>query len=66
MNRWAKRTKPDGYVRCHIVVARHRAGDAAYKSFFAKTRKVQLSKAAGEIIAEVISPFPPGFRASCW
>jgi len=30
------------------------------KAFFAATRKVPLARAAGEIIAEMVSPYPPG------
>ena len=30
------------------------------EAFFAPTRKVKLEEAAGEIIAEMVSPYPPG------
>jgi arginine decarboxylase len=58
---WATREKPNEMV----PLPHHRELGtelvmAPTEAFFAPTRKVKLEEAAGEIIAEMVSPYPPG------
>jgi len=58
---WATRTKP----REVVPLPHHRELGTELvmrptEAFFARTRKVKLEEAAGEIIAEMVSPYPPG------
>jgi arginine decarboxylase len=58
---WAERTKPDEIV----PLPHHRELGTELvmtptEAFFAETRKVPLEEAAGEVIAEMVSPYPPG------
>jgi arginine decarboxylase len=59
--KWAKQTKPDSYVD----LPHHRQLGTSQvmtptKAFFSPTKKVTLKEAEGEIIAEMVSPYPPG------
>ncbi|MDB5232956.1 MAG: ldcC [Chitinophagaceae bacterium] len=58
---WVKTTQPNSYVP---MPHHHDLGTiqvmSPTKAFFSGTRKVSLSEAAGEIIAEMVSPYPPG------
>jgi arginine decarboxylase len=61
LHKWAKSTKPDSYVD----MPHHRELGTELvmtptKAFFKPTRKVSLDDAEGEIIAEMVSPYPPG------
>jgi arginine decarboxylase len=58
---WATREKPNETV----PLPHHRELGTELvmtptEAFFAPTRKVKLEEAAGEIIAEMVSPYPPG------
>jgi arginine decarboxylase len=58
---WATRTKP----REIVPLPHHRELGTELvmrpaEAFFAPTRKVKLEEAAGEIVAEMVSPYPPG------
>lgn len=58
---WAKETRPDAFVPMppHTELGTTQVMSPA-KAFFSKTKKVPLAKAAGEVIAEMVSPYPPG------
>jgi arginine/lysine/ornithine decarboxylase len=61
LHRWAQQNKPDEIaplphsreIGTQLVMPPSRA-------FFGPTKKVKLEKAAGEIAAEQVSPYPPG------
>jgi arginine/lysine/ornithine decarboxylase len=61
MYRWARETKPNTYVPLphHKELGTELVMPPA-KAFFSATKKVPLEEAAGEIIAEMVSPYPPG------
>jgi arginine/lysine/ornithine decarboxylase len=61
LHEWATREKPNETV----PLPHHRELGTELlmrptEAFFAPTRKVKLEEAAGEIIAEMVSPYPPG------
>ncbi|MFL5811844.1 MAG: aminotransferase class I/II-fold pyridoxal phosphate-dependent enzyme [Flavisolibacter sp.] len=61
LHKWAKAEKPDSYVD----MPHHRELGTELimtptKAFFRPTRQVSLDEAEGEIIAEMVSPYPPG------
>jgi arginine decarboxylase len=61
LHKWAKAEKPNSYAD----LPHHRELGTELvipptKAFFETTRKVSLNDAAGEIIAEMVSPYPPG------
>lgn len=58
---WAREARPNSFV----YLPHHRDLGTELvmlptKAFFSKTKRVKLDKAEGEIIAEMISPYPPG------
>src|SRR5215203_703039 len=58
---WAEETKPNAVA----PLPHHRELGTELvmsptKAFFSKTRNVPIEEAAGEIIAEMVSPYPPG------
>jgi arginine decarboxylase len=60
-HKWAKETKPDSFV--DLPHHRELGTDLVMsptKAFFSTTKKVSLKEAEGEIIAEMVSPYPPG------
>lgn len=61
MHRWATETKPSSFVPLpHHRELGTETVMTPTKAFFSVTKKVPLNKAAGEIIAEMVSPYPPG------
>ena len=59
--KWAKATRPNSYVD----LPHHRELGTKMimpptRAFFSATRKVSIDDAEGEIIAEMVSPYPPG------
>jgi arginine decarboxylase len=61
LHRWALKTKPKAYVALphHRELGTEQVMSPT-KAFFSKTKKVPISKAVNEIIAEMVSPYPPG------
>jgi len=61
LHAWAKETQPDSFIELphHLELRTYQVMSPA-KAFFGETRKVPLAEAAGEIIAEMVSPYPPG------
>jgi arginine/lysine/ornithine decarboxylase len=61
MCEWAKKKKPDAYVDMPLLgeLGTHQVMSPT-KAFFSQTKKVPLKKAAGQVIAEMVSPYPPG------
>lgn len=59
--KWTKTTKPDSYVDLphHKELGTNQAMTPT-KAFFSPTKKVSIKEAEGQIIAEIISPYPPG------
>jgi len=58
---WATSTKPNDFV----PLPHHRELGTEMvmsptKAFFSTTHKVSITEAVGEIIAEMVSPYPPG------
>ena len=58
---WVKATQPNDYV----PLPHHRALGtnqvmSPKRAMFSQTVKVPIAKAAGEVIAEMVSPYPPG------
>jgi arginine decarboxylase len=61
LHKWAKQTKPDSYVEMpHHRELGTELVMSPTKAFFSATKKVTLTEAEGEIIAEMVSPYPPG------
>lgn len=61
LHEWATRKKSNSYIPTpHYSEIRTELVMPPTKAFFSKTKKVPLDKAAGEIIAEMVSPYPPG------
>ncbi|HYC29205.1 MAG TPA: hypothetical protein VEB42_10320, partial [Chitinophagaceae bacterium] len=59
--RWARETKPNSFVQLpHHKELKTELVMSPTKAFFGKTHRVPLDKAEGEIIAEMVSPYPPG------
>jgi arginine decarboxylase len=60
-HKWAKASKPDSYVDMppHEQLGTELVMSPT-KAFFSKTKKVSLDEAEGGIIAEMVSPYPPG------
>jgi len=61
LHKWAKATKPDSYVDLphHRELGTNQVMTPT-KAFFSPTKKVSLKEAEGQIIAEMVSPYPPG------
>jgi len=61
LHQWAKETKPDAYVPLpHHKELGTELVMSPTKAFFSKTKRVAVAEAAGEVIAEMVSPYPPG------
>jgi arginine decarboxylase len=61
LHKWAKETKPDSFVELpHHRELGTELVMSPTKAFFSATKKVALKEAEGEIIAEMVSPYPPG------
>jgi arginine decarboxylase len=61
LHKWAKANKPGTYVDMpHHTELGTELVMTPTKAFFKPTRKVSLDEAEGEIIAEMVSPYPPG------
>jgi arginine decarboxylase len=61
LHQWATSQKKDEFVELpHHRELRTYQVMYPTKAFFSETKKVPLAKAAGEVIAEMVSPYPPG------
>jgi arginine/lysine/ornithine decarboxylase len=61
LHAWAIANKPGNFVPLpHHTVLGTELVMSPTKAFFSRTKKVSIDKAEGEIIAEMVSPYPPG------
>jgi arginine decarboxylase len=61
LHKWATGKKQNTYVELpHFLELGTYQVMSPSKAFFAKTKKVPLQKALGEVAAEMVSPYPPG------
>jgi arginine decarboxylase len=58
---WAKATQPNDYVPLpHVRELGTNQVMSPKKAMFSETIKIPIDKAAGKVIAEMVSPYPPG------